>query len=345
MEYNGARDTRTAEEKKKDWQHEELFGSSSPVVWSEDDGNFKVYSPIRNQDGSGACGGFSGNIALGINEFYDNGTFVALSPAYIYTNRKNKDSEGMELIDLMTILTTLGSFPDPDLKSDNLNEQQINALTFTTTQKKQALKYRGKNYLFAPKDIDTVADLIQKGYAPIFLLRCMGDEYTEYPQVKYGDRSLTNFYQWNINHYIVGTGYGMKNGKKYISVQESWGVGALPKGLRYFSEEFLRDRVQLVVYVIDLKTEETDKPELTFATPLSFGARSEEVKKLQEMLRYEQFFPSNVDLTGYFGIITARALRDWQVKHGIMDFAKEKDLTKVRFGNKSITEANKLYSL
>lgn len=339
INYTGALpDTRKRVEKLKDFQHEELFGMSSPVEWKER--TFKQYLPLRNQDGSGACGGFAGALALGINEYHDNGTFAVLSPAFLYTNRKNKNSEGMNMIDLCEIMTKLGAPMDNSLTSDNLNEAQINSLSFTQAQKKDALKFKGKDegYLFVKKDIDSVADVINKGYTPIFLIRCMADEYTTDPQVLYPEKKV-GVHKFTINHYIPATDYGMRNGVKVISVQESWNQ----TGLRYFTDDFIRNRVEAIVYVIDLPTDGGDKPSYIFTIPLVFGQNLPEVKRLQEMLRYEQFFPSGTPTTGYFGSITARALQKWQVKHGIMDFATETNITKIRFGKKSIEVANKLY--
>lgn len=343
--YNGALpDFRTEEMKAKDYQHEELFGQAAPVEWVEKE--FEPYLPIRNQDGSGSCGGFAGNIALGINEKNDNGTFIPLSPAYIYNNRANKNSAGMHVIDLAEILTKKGSFPDPNLTSDNLNEAQINSMRFTTEQVLEALKYKGLNYLFVAKNIDAVADVIAKGYAPIFLLRCEGDEYTEDPQVLHPEKRIGSYFGWAINHFITGVDYGLRKGKKVIPSQESWGVGALPKALRYFTDDFIKNRVELIFYVIDLPTEEgTVKPKFHFERnkALKFGQKSPEVKKLQEMMAYEGLFPKD-HCTGYFGAITAASLRKWQMKHGIMDFANETDVRKIQFYNKSIDEANKTYN-
>ena len=335
QQYNGAFDDRSKKDKKKDFQHSELFGMASPLEWKEK--TFKFYSPQRHQDGSGACGGFSGALALGINEFFDNGKFEVLSPAYIYQQRTN-DGMGMPVIDLCNALVKKGSPKDPLLSSDNLNEVEINSLQFTQAQIEEALKYKGLNYLFINKDIDTIASVIAGGHAPIFLLRCMDDEYTVDPKVLHPNKVIGQ-HQFNINHYITGTDYGMRNGSKVIPVQESW----KDAGLRYFTQDFITNRVELIFYIIDLPTEVNPSFSYTFTTPLFFGQNSPMVAKLQEMLASEALFPKDL-YTGYYGNITASAVKKWQIKHSVASMTEINQVAGKRFYKKSIDKANQLYS-
>jgi len=70
---------------------------------------------------------------------------------------------------------------------------------------------------------------------------------------------------------------------------------------------------------------------------------SEDIKKLQEVLKYEKFFPSNQECTGSFFAITARALIKWQLAHGLNDFANETDFRRVQAGVKTLAIINDLY--
>ena len=343
MNYNGAiEDTRIDELQKLDWKHEELFGMSSPVEWKEVS-KIPKYT-IRNQDGSGACGAFSACVALGRNEEFDNGKYVNLSPAFIYNLRVDKTREGMAMFNLFDIMKNYGSILDEALSSDNLSEQQINSITFSDSQKEDAKKYRAKNYLYSDKDINTVADIINKGHTPIFLLRCMIDEWTSEPKVLYPSQTSG----FNINHYVPAIGFGLLNGKKVIVVQDSWGSSFGANGLRFLDEEFIKSRVSVVGYTIDLSTEEqttSNKPIHEFQAPINFGQRGTAVAKLQEILRYEGFFPADPTIKlGYFGSITAQALIKWQLKHGINDFKDIKDLKMVRVGLKTLAKLNELYA-
>ncbi len=338
--YTGALDDfRTQEEKNKDWKHEELFGSSSYVEWKEVSKTPKY--TVRNQDGSGACGAFSAVVALGRNEEKDNGKYVNLSPAFIYQKRADKTREGMAMVNLFEIMRDHGSPKDESLSSDNLSENQIHMVNFTNEQVEEAKKYRSEGYLFIDKNIDTIADVISKGHTPIFLLRCMIDEWTQEPTVLYPEKTS----DFNVNHYVPCVDFGTLNGKKVIVVQDSWGSRFGANGLRFIDNDFLQKRIAVVGYTIDLPTEEQTipKPKYQFQTVLNFGAKSLTVQKLQEVLQYEGFFPKDLTPTGYFGSITARALLKWQLKHGIADFQHEKDIKRIRAGLKTTKLLNELY--
>lgn len=88
------------------------------------------------------------------------------------------------------------------------------------------------------------------------------------------------------------------------------------------------------------KKDEKPKPQYEFQSVINFGARGRNVQKLQDILRYEGFF--NMDSTGFFGEVTAKALVEWQKKHGINDFVGM-PLRLVRVGVKTMELLNKLY--
>lgn len=94
-------------------------------------------------------------------------------------------------------------------------------------------------------------------------------------------------------------------------------------------------------YMCSFTEKKNIKPIFTFTIPLSYGTRSPEVVKVQDMLKYEGFVKG--DSTGFFGPITAKGVQKWQLAHGLTDFKDETDFKKIRWGEKSIKLANKLY--
>lgn len=88
------------------------------------------------------------------------------------------------------------------------------------------------------------------------------------------------------------------------------------------------------------KMETKPKPQYEFQTVINYGSRGRAVQKLQDILRYEGFF--DMESTGYFGDVTAKALVKWQTKHGFDDFVGM-PLRLVRVGTKSRELLNKLY--
>lgn len=338
-----AEDPRSAEDKGKDWQHDELFGAGTYVWPTKEKQDWKSY-PIRNQDGSGECGAFSTCKALGVNNKNETGVFVNLNTAFIYNKRSNAGA-GMWMQNMFDIACKYGAPSDPTLISDGINDEQAAHLTFTADQAVEALQYRSKNYAFVPVNIDTIASVVDAGFTPILLLRCAFKEWTAEPFV---DPTVVEA-DWAVNHFVPVVDATMYNGKKCLIIEDSWGQQYGYKGVRIVQEDFINKRVFACGYLIDLKNDYVGMPKHTFTQALTYGMTGPEVKAWQEVLQYEKFLPTKTQAgtplpLGSFLSMTAQATRNWQVAHEIMDYAKEKDMTKIRVGPKTILEANKLYS-
>lgn len=303
-----APDTRTEQEINKDWQHEELFGMGI-YEWKEKPQESWNNYPIRNQNGSGKCGPFSGAKALGINNLKDTGEFVNLDTDFIYQKRTNQGA-GMYMQQLLQILCDHGAPADPNLVSDNNSDEDSAKRTFTQDQKTEALKYRGKNYVFINTNIDTVASVVEQGYTPILLLRCAFSEYTAEPHV---DPKVTPD-NYGINHFVPVVDVTLYKGKKCLIVEDSWGQQYGNKGRRIFDENFFNNRVFQVGYIVDLPNGEDVKPKHTFNVDLVFGSRGEEVKWLQRCLVAEGLLKPEF-VTGYFGHYTMSPVKEFQLKY------------------------------
>lgn len=299
-----AEDPRNSIQKSLDYKHEDLFGVA-PYTWKDfDEAKIPSYT-IRNQNGSSQCVAFSLCKALGIN----NPPYKDLRPEFIYTKRANT-GEGMWLQNAFDIAIKHGAPEDPTLKGDNLTEAQGNAYVPTEEETTQALKYRGKNYVFIDKNnIDEIARVIEQGHTPIFLVRCDITEWTAEPKV---NPKFT--FPFNINHAIPCIYAGMRNGVKTFVVSDSWGSSYGKNGLRYLSEDFIKTRVEAVGYVVDLP-EELLPPPFKFTKNLYIGMRNADVLQLQKRLvkeGYATFTP-----TGYFGVLTQQAVIKYQLAKGI----------------------------
>ena len=337
--YTGAlTDIRSQVEKEKDWQHSELFGAGV-YEWKDFDESKIPKFTIRNQNGSGMCGAFSSVKALGINNFYENNEYVDLDPRFIYNLRSNK-GEGMYMSEMFKIACDYGAPLDTKLSGDNLSEMQASKYVITDTVKKEAIKYKGKNYLFVDKkDLDSVAKLIDQGYTPIILLRCNIKEWTAEPYIS--PEILPKDY--NVNHYVPLIYAGKRNGVKTFVCSDSWGSSYGKNGLRYISEDFMLSRVESVGYIIDLPNEKpTDIVKYNFTRTLIQGMSGDDVQMLQKILYKEGFFPTS-ETTKYYGAITAAAVLKYQLKYNIDTVEALKKLGGKSFGPKSIAFTNKKY--
>jgi hypothetical protein len=207
-----------------------------------------------------------------------------------------------------------------------------------------AEKYRAGGYAFInPIDIDTIASVIAQNKAVQLMFYFKGAEWwnnTNTPSVIFTDLQSADA----LHHGVVAVDFSLINGNKCLIICDS-AVYPQETGQRVITSEFLAQRCYGAGYLIGLSNQHTveNKPHYNFTLPLSYGQSGAEVVALQNVLKFESFFPAIIPSTGYFGSITASALQKWQVAHGIYDFANETNLTKIRLGSKSLAILNQVY--
>ena len=331
-----------------DYKTKEVAFASSPFDWNkgydvEQELGYEI--PTKDQGSSGSCGGqgwgYYGGVlmALLLGLGYDEKSAKFI---YAQTSVKGGGSDGRTNSDLvckkgwgsesMTPSYQNGNAPTEDFME---RPQDISAQAFA-----EALKSLGLSYSVGFTDMDSVAQYARDFHGCIIGITGSnnGTWWNEFPVAyKTGE---TPWFHW----LYVGKAK-MINGKKYIGVKNSWGDKVGVKGWQWLGEEhFTGKNIYTgnnvwVVWNMTAKKPVQDIPH-TFSTPLTWGVTNQEVSFLQAKLQKLGFFPKNVNCTGYFGDITARSLKAWQVANGIMDFANETDMKKIRFGAKSIAKIN-----
>lgn len=317
-------DPRSEEEKAQDYHHEELGSGTTSFEWKEKpQSEWKKYA-FRDQDGSFSCGGQAGAKAL--ETILKN----ILSAQPIYRSRSNYASGGMWMQDLGRIGKNVGTNLETLSPSQRVGDSELNKNITVPTP------YKAGGYVFAyAKNIDTIAEIVAKHKHCILLFH---GNYKEYQK----DIPEFNGEAVDIGHFICAVDYALLNGKKVLVCEDSSFSSSFGEGIKIITEEYLSKRFDGAMYFLPTVAPPDNKPHYTFTKALEYGSKGSEVTELQKVLRYEGFLP--VEPTGNFFNITANSLKKWQIKHGIMDFANENNLKKIRFGNKSIKLANTLYS-
>jgi hypothetical protein len=149
---------------------------------------------------------------------------------------------------------------------------------------------------------------------------------------------------------VAAVDFVLVNGKKYLLIEDSSHFGGINR--RLISEEFFRARNWFARYpmnfIFDSESPtplpQPEKPKYTFKNVLTFGMTNGDVKALQEILRYEGLFPTNISLTGYYGAISAKAILAWQKKYAVAPLSELDSLQGRRVGDKTIKKLNELYS-
>jgi hypothetical protein len=336
-------DTRPVEEKQKDYLFSEIVAGVEPVNWVEKK-EWRRF-PVFNQDGSSGCVAFSLAKILGVMHQVNEGEWVTFSPGFIYQQRANKPQPGMIGVDAFEIVRKNGALLEELFPSQNKSDEELDSYQVKNYEKEIAAVFGIDNYVILPtRDIDTIASVIQKtGKAVMAWYFWNVDEYNR-PEPIIQDFGLTPSLAQG-RHSVSVVDFTLKDGKKYLVIDDSWGVNTGINGQRLISEDFHRARNFFAAYPINFRFDvyTAVKPSYVFTKNLYYGTKNDpDVKALQDALKYFGTFPINAESTGsYFGL-TAKAVYDWQTKYKIASQDEIDALGGKVFGPKSIKVMNEL---
>lgn len=307
-------DTRTPAQKQRDFLFNEIVSAPAPVAWKELLPTDWPRYPVRNQDGSSSCVAQSMAKIAGILRKQQHGEFVDYSAASIYNKRTNA-GEGMIGVEAFDIARKLGLAPEVLLPSQGLSEPLLNAKVVGDkyTQDVALVSRTGEFVQYTAGDFDSVASTIAHTGKPVMVwFNFAMSEWTDVPTI--GASNPIN------RHSVAAHTACLYSGKRGIVIDDSWGHFGLFDGQRFITEDFFRKRNLFAAYPINLKPASQQEHAAKPACPiidLLFGARVEQVKVLQDFLKWDGTFPSNVESTGYYGAITARAVKAFVIKYGL----------------------------
>jgi len=338
-------DIRPAKEKLKDYKFEEIVASANPVNWTEKPQSEWRKFPIFSQNGSGSCVAFTLAKLLGILYFLKNNVFVNFSATHLYQRRKNKPYSGMAGVDAFNIAIE-GVTLEELVPSQNMNDTQMDSVDIPQYKKDVGSIFKIGNYLSLPiKDIDTIASVIQTTNKAVMVWFYFAmNEWGNEPVVINPNLDL-NALATN-RHSVVATDFTLYKGKKALIIDDSWGALSAMNGQRIITEDFFNARNWFSAYPINFKFADKSpdiKLEYKFSEILIFGQKNDDIKMLQNILKNEGLFPSNVVSTGYYGAITAKAVLQWQIKHNVADLLELNSLAGYRIGDKTIKKLNEIY--
>lgn len=366
-------DPRDESEVNKDFVVEEVASSYKEPVWLPKkqpkgivmDINSETWRrfPDRDQDGSSRCVMETLAKMLGIDNYNEEKEFVELSSVPGYARRVNRNwvnSEGMVGNDALEIARDDGLPLEAMVKSRGVSEKDSNAYRPKNSHIQVAKVFRSGGYAkFTTKDMDRIASVIQnQGKGIMAWFRWDSKEYKDVPFIDPNSR-LAN------HHSITLVDTILWEGKKAFVADESWGPG-LNKfdSQRIITEDFFMKRNTFLAQTLDLANNWRDKegneiinipvpkPKHVFMSDMEFSPVfnvQQEVKMLQTILRYEGLFPTHVngqevEISGYYGAITARAVLAFQEKHNVASLKELTALGGMRVGPKTRKVLNDLYA-
>lgn len=335
-------DTRPPEEKSKDFRLDEIVTSINPVKWIKKD-EFKSY-PIFDQNGSGSCVAQTVAKMMGIMYESLNKTYVHFSATHVYQRRSNRPGGGMIGVNALQIATEGVTLEDL-VPSQDMSDSEMDSVVIPEYKKKVGEVFKASSYVQLPTgDIDTIASVIQTTGKPVMVwFYFQGSEWDKKPTIKNSNLTIST----GLRHSVTAVDFALVDGKKCLIIDDSWGVKHGDRGQRVISEEFFKARNWFSAYFIDFKfTDNTPLPPFVrFTHTLEFSEVYKveaEVIDLQDVLKSLGFFPSNVESSGYYGAITAKAVYAFQKKYQVASDQELDELQGRVVGPKTIAKLNEL---
>lgn len=307
-------DTRDPEEKKTDYNINEMVAKVNTVNWAKKEWlDFRRF-PIQDQGNSYSCVWQSMRKLMRVLFKVNRNQDLDFSAAYGYRQRTNYPEGGTSYIDAFKIAqegVTLNAL----MASDNLSEEEMNNVKIEQYHRDIAKDFKLPYYVQVPAgDLETVASVIQTTKKGVMLwFYFVSDEWSlDIPLIK--DKYLTSpSLARALRHSVVAVDYGIYNGEKGVFIEDSAHFGG--KHERFIPEAFFKARNIFAAYPINFSFEPGGLIDPNIQAKKSKPTYNGSVVSLQECLKYEGIFPVNVESTGVYGGITTKAVKDFQAKY------------------------------
>lgn len=334
-------DLRSPEEQAKDYSFEETVSASSieEVDWKEKKESEWRSFPIFNQNGSGSCVAQTMAKILGVMFWLKYQTYIHFSATHIYQRRSNKPNSGMIGINAFQIAQE-GTTLEALTPSQNMTDQEMDSVIIEDYKKKVGDVFKIRNYLTITDtgNIDKIASIIQKTGKPVMVwFYFKSKEWTTVPTIKDKSATISN----SNRHSVTAVDFTLYKGEKALIIEDSWGTSYGKAGRRIITEEFFKARNWFSAYAMNFNFEESDKQvKYTFKNEMYFGQTNNDIAKMQDVLKAEGCFPTNIGSTGYYGNITAKAVYKFQVKYNVASMTELDALAGKVVGPKTLKALN-----
>jgi hypothetical protein len=192
-------------------------------------------------------------------------------------------------------------------------------------------------------DFETVASVIQQtGKAVMCWFYFTSEEWSKLIPTIDSSIGFTD----SLHHSVAVVDFGLRNGKKFLRIEDSAHFGGFTE--HFISEEFFQSRNWFVRYPMNFQFQEqtdiVEKPKHKFTEILKYGMlENEDVKALQDILKYEGLFPLNIDSTGNYYALTMAGVLAFQIKYNVANPGELNQLQGRQAGPKTLEKLNELY--
>lgn len=340
----------TPEQEARLYRLEELVPSAAGIKLEKTDPSRWRVWPKRDQSDSSSCTYQARAKAAGILREYATGEFVEYSAAD-YNKRWNAPSEGSSPVEAFDNWKKYGVGLEVFEPSQKLSEAMLAKTKQTPFEKDVAAISKIDSYVMLPLyNFDALVSTLAatKKPIPIGIFVTTKEWSQDVPKIL--DKGLTPA-KAPVRHLVCATpNYGIYNGEEGFTIEDSWGsAGIEGKGIRWVTRAFFEKRNYIQgLYPTTFKTFEQlgvapTRPKVTLTRDLEFGSTGADVRALQEVYRYEGFFPANHPGSELFHNLTEECTRQFQVRHKIVSSGTPKTTGFGRVGPSTRAVINKLY--
>jgi len=261
------------------------------------------------------------------------------SATHIYQRRSNKPNSGMIGINAFQIAQQ-GVTLEALTPSQKMTDSEMDSTLIEDYKERVGEVFKIGNYLTITDtgNIDKIASIIQKTGKPVMVwFYFKSNEWTEVPEIKDKTATISN----SNRHSVTAVDYTMYKGQKALIIEDSWGTRHGKAGRRIITEDFFKDRNWFSAYAMNFNFEESEeKVKYTFKNEMYFGQTNTDIAKMQDVLKLEGCFPTNIQSTGYYGNITAKAVYEFQVSYDVAPMRELDSLAGRVVGPKTLKALN-----
>jgi hypothetical protein len=340
-------DDRPESEKMKDVNIKEIVASVATVNWVEKEDKDWRRFPEQNQHYKSSCVMQTCDKLATVMLWLKEKVFVMFSDAF-YQLRSNKPNPGMIGIEAFKIWEENGLPLEQLVKSNEAKtDAEVDIIEVEQYEKDIAKVFAIKGSVGLDNgDFETVASTIQQtGKAIMTWFYFTSEEWSKLIPTISGNINFID----SLHHSVAAVDFGLKNGKKYLRIEDSAHFGGFTE--HYIDEEFFKVRNWFVRYPTNFKFQDkTDdpqalKPNYKFTKILKYGMEKDaDIVALQNILKYEGMFPIERDSTGNYFALTTEGVLKFQIKYNVADPGELNQLQGRQVGPKTIKKLNELYN-
>lgn len=327
----------------RDFMWDEVGGATTaPFDWNKGfdiEKKLGVKLVVKDQGASFSCGGQAWAYLAEVLEALATGSYEPRSAKYMYAQTcvpgggsRGRDNAEVFVTQGVSRESVLTSYFNGAPPSESFMQRSVD---ITDIVRVNANLTKASAYAQTGTDIESIASAIENNFGAV--IGVDGSNNGTWASVF---PSIPKTIEWR--HWVYAGKAKMINGNKHIGICNSWGSDVGEAGWQWLGEAYFKKNIWsgwTHVFAPTLP----DTFNYNFLKDIKYGQNNMEVAALQDALRADGEFPETVQSSGYYGLITARAVLAFQTKYQIDSMSELIKLNGKSVGPKTRQKLNQLF--